>query len=508
MLHVFRDMSLNGNGNSARLQVLQARKKAAATASAPEAVTTDKNSVTFKTSEGVVRGSPAHVQRHMAVFELYGPTVVPRLSESLADFKIVLQEREIYSGHAVVRNIVDAGAKIVCEVSLELMDWVDLDLLLAFREGQAENEIKVFLNEWQKNYRIPDEFKIVVADMQAFFHDLRLLLDRMELRLQAQSPSFRDDTEGKMVRPLADAVLPLIDFFFEKFEDAAKRIREDDQSACMNYLRQRLHPLVLSAPFANHTITKPRGYAGDYEMVNMIVRDGFEGDSLFAKIFHYWFVQQPPAQAHRNRIQYLAACIETEVQRVARMGRAPRPARILNFACGPALDVQRFASHSILANEADFTLEDFDDQALAHCQNALLKIFNTRRLDTLAAFKRKSIYQLVKESQMPGWPPQKRYDLVYCAGLFDYLAESTCKQLMDIFYDQLAPGGLLLVTNVNSTNPLRYGMEHLLDWHLIYRNEAQIRALVPSQALPENARVRADETGVNLFLEVRKPEYA
>ncbi len=88
------------------------------------------------------------------------------------------------------------------------------------------------------------------------------------------------------------------------------------------------------------------------------------------------------------------------------------------------------------------------------------------------------------------------------------MAENTCKQLTDIFYDLVRPGGLLLVTNVNSTNPLRYGMEHLLDWHLIYRNEKEMRVLTPEKASAENARVYADETGVNLFLEVRKPEYA
>ena len=499
-------MSRNGNGNSATVLVLKSRKKPAAPSPAPEAATSDENSVTFKTSEGIIaRGLPVHVQRHAAVFELYGPVASPRLSESLADFKIMMQGREVYSGHAVVSNLVDAGTKIVCEVNLDLMDWVDLDLLLAFPEGQAEKEIKTFLDEWQKNYRIPDEFKIVVADMQAFFHDLRLLLDRMELRLQAQSPSFRDDL--KMARSLAGAVLPLIDFFFEKFEETAKRIRGEDESACMHYMRQRLQPLVLSAPFANHTITKPRGYAGDFEMVNMIERDGFEGESLFAQILHRWFVQQPPARAHRNRIQYLADCIETEVHRVSRVSRHGRPARILNFACGPAFDVQHFVSRSIVANEAEFTLEDFDDGALAHCQHALLKLFNARRLDTMALFKRKSIYQLMKDSQLPGWPPQKRFDFVYCAGLFDYLPENTCQQLMNIFYDLVSPGGLLLATNVNSINPLRYGMEHLLDWHLIYRNEAEIRALAPRESLPENVRVRADETGVNLFLEIRKPEY-
>jgi len=55
---------------------------------------------------------------------------------------------------------------------------------------------------------------------------------------------------------------------------------------------------------------------------------------------------------------------------------------------------------------------------------------------------------------------------------------------------------------------LRYGMEHLLDWHLIYRTGPQMRNLKPSQADPDSVFVHADETGVNLFLEVRKPNHA
>jgi extracellular factor (EF) 3-hydroxypalmitic acid methyl ester biosynthesis protein len=50
-------------------------------------------------------------------------------------------------------------------------------------------------------------------------------------------------------------------------------------------------------------------------------------------------------------------------------------------------------------------------------------------------------------------------------------------------------------------------MECLLDWHLIYRSEADMRALAPEKAPPENLRVYVDETGVNLLLEVRKPDH-
>lgn len=500
-------MNQRPNGTSPGAPLLSPefkRKPAARVAASNTAASAADNAVTFKTSEGVfLRGAPARVHRHAAVVELYSPIAPPRMSESLAEFKILLQGREIYSGHAVVSNVVNAGTKIVCEVTLDLLDWVDLDLLPAFREGQAQQEIKTFLDEWQKNYRILDEFKIAVANMQTFFHELRLLLDRTELRLQAQSPSYRQNAESEILSQLADAVLPLVDVLFEKFEETAKHIPEDDRSPAMNYLRQHLHPLVLCAPFANNTFTKPRGYAGDFEMVNMIGRNGFEGASLFAKILHHWFVQQPPARAHRNRITYLADCIEREVHRAVRSGRS---AKILNFACGPALEVQRFVSQSVLANEAEFTLEDMDEQALNQCHAALIRIFSQRRLDTMVACNKRTIYQLVKESQTPG-SPKKQFDLVYCAGLFDYLAENTCKQLMDIFYKLVTPGGLLLATNVNLTNPLRYGMEHLLDWHLIYRDEAEIRALSPDGEHRDNITVHADETGVNLFLEIRKPHH-
>ena len=497
----------SGNGHGVSMITSQFKKKLAVSSSTPEPepIAADENTVTFKTADGsALRGVPVHVQRHAAVFELYNHAAAPRLSEALVDFRIILQQEQIYFGHAVISNIVDAGMKTVCAVTLDLMDWTNLDLLLTSQEGQVEKDIRKLLDESQKHYKIFDEFKLIVADMQTFFHDLRFLLDRMELRLQAQSQVIRKDAEGKLVRQLAAVILPLIDCLFERFEEVADGVREDEKSIFMDYMRQRLHPLVLSAPFANHTITKPHGYAGDFEMVTMIERDDFEGDSLFAKILHKWFVQQPPAQAHRNRFKYLANCIDTEVHRVVRAGRV---AKIFNFACGPAVEVRHFVSNSHLANEAEFTLEDFEDKALAHCRDGLFQILNSRRLDTLVTCKKKSIYQLVKDSHTAS-ASQGKFDLVYCAGLFDYLAENTCKQLMNIFYDLVLPGGLLLVSNVNSTNPLRYGMEHLLDWHLIYRNEAEMRILAPDKSSAENVRVYADDTGVNLFLEIRKPEYA
>src|SRR5207249_3652999 len=123
------------------------------------------------------------------------------------------------------------------------------------------------------------------------------------------------------------------------------------------YMRRQLHPLVLCAPFAYRAYAKPLGYAGDYEMVNIILRDDFEGASLFAKLLNFCFVRQPPALAHRNRVDYL---VQALVQESSRVGASNRTARVLNLGCGPAVEVQRFLAQHELSNHTDFALLDFN----------------------------------------------------------------------------------------------------------------------------------------------------
>ena len=98
------------------------------------------------------------------------------------------------------------------------------------------------------------------------------------------------------------------------------------------------------------------------------------------------------------------------------------------------------------------------------------------------------------------------YDLVYCAGLFDYLSDRICKKLMSIFYELVAPGGLLVATNVDAANPSRNWMEYVVEWHLVYRDRRILETLRPDTARPEDVAIKHDVTGVNIFIEVRKPK--
>jgi extracellular factor (EF) 3-hydroxypalmitic acid methyl ester biosynthesis protein len=192
------------------------------------------------------------------------------------------------------------------------------------------------------------------------------------------------------------------------------------------------------------------------------------------------------------------------VGRVARLGRK---ARILNLGCGPAGEIQDFLARSPLSEEACFTLLDFNDETLEYTTKVLTDLKVKHRRSTEIVLQKKSVHQLLKEaSRSVSSASGPQYDLVYCAGLFDYLNDRICKRLTDVFYEYLAPGGLLVATNVDDAKPIRNRMEYILEWHLVYRKPQQLLSLTPDAARPGGFVVKSDKTGVNIFLEVRKPD--
>jgi extracellular factor (EF) 3-hydroxypalmitic acid methyl ester biosynthesis protein len=195
--------------------------------------------------------------------------------------------------------------------------------------------------------------------------------------------------------------------------------------------------------------------------------------------------------------------LRDEVLRVAQRGRT---ARIFNLGCGPATEIQNFVATSELSNRARFTLLDFNEETLAFTQNVLNNLIERHNRATTVELLKKSVVQVLKEAAKPTSALiANDYDFVYCAGLFDYLPDRVCEQLINTFYRMLAPNGLLLVTNVDEVNPSRNWMEYSVDWHLIYRNHNKMKKLAPQSAPGELCRIRSEQSGVNIFFELRKP---
>jgi extracellular factor (EF) 3-hydroxypalmitic acid methyl ester biosynthesis protein len=464
-----------------------------------------QSSVICQCSSGLeIQTALLRFTRHVAVFELYSPSVVLRTSEVLNLFKIVLGDQTVYSGRAVVNSLVDVGDMLVCEATLE-DHWANIPPVSQDGEKGWQSRFSDFLRQWQKSYKINPEFKLVVADLRSLLADLRLWMAEMELSIRPSSTGEPESLLQSAAHELATPVLSVIDSLGDRFEEIASGLDPELRPAHVHFTRRNLHSLLLCSPFGNRTFSKPLGYAGDYEMVSMILRNPYEGGSLYAKVVNAWFLNQLPAQGHRNRIKFLKNRLIEETSRVKRSGNR---VQILNLGCGPANEILEFLAESDLCNKASFTLLDFNEETIQSTSRALSRVSKRFSRKTPVQIQKKSVQQLLKEAaKSTANPADGKYDFIYCAGLFDYLPDRVCKQLVGLFYQWLAPGGVALVTNVDGTRPFRNKLEFILDWNLIYRTGRQLSCLQPEQASADGCSVKSDSTGVNVFLEIRKPNH-
>jgi extracellular factor (EF) 3-hydroxypalmitic acid methyl ester biosynthesis protein len=449
-----------------------------------------------------IRATILRLTRYSVAFEVYNPYSILQTSEVLSDFQIFINTHIVYAGRATVRSLINTGIYLVAEVGLD-DGWLNADLFSPVNQRERLLvELQEFLNEWTSLQQVHQDFKIVVSDLQSLLGGFRGWLEQVELGIRSAPADKRSAIEGQVISDLQPAILPQVHSLFKRFEAIAVSVPEQFQPLHQFYLRRQLHPLLLCAPFVYRTYQKPLGYAGDYEMVNMILRSPYEGSSLFAKLVNTYFLSQPPAEAHRNRIKYLTEQIVAETKRMVRLGH---PARIFDLGCGPAREIQDFLIQEDISDLAEFTLLDFNEETLHYTANRVSELKKRYNRRTSVTYLPKSVSQILRDARRDHEAfISESYDLVYCAGLFDYLSDRVCRKMMEIFYDLVAPGGLLIVTNVAAHNPVRNMMEYVGAWNLIHRDARQLASLRP--ASEGEFRVTSEQTSMNIFLELRKPE--
>ena len=284
------------------------------------------------------------------------------------------------------------------------------------------------------------------------------------------------------------------------FRGAVAEVGEEDAAMHKSYVRRQLHPHLVCSPFLYRTFKKPLGYAGDYEMVNMILKNEYEGISIFAKLLNYMLLQSPPAEAHRNRIDYLVKAITEEAEQRARIGKR---LRVFNLGCGPAEEVLRVLRQEEISDVIDFELLDFNDETIEFTTKRLEDVRSRHGRTANITFEKKSVHQVLKMASRGGFENEE-YDLVYCAGLFDYFSQKVCKKMVELFSLLTSPGGRVIVTNVADSNPVSAWMEYVVGWELVHRSRKEMDELVPGASFNVVPEIEVDETGVNYFLSLRK----
>jgi extracellular factor (EF) 3-hydroxypalmitic acid methyl ester biosynthesis protein len=178
------------------------------------------------------------------------------------------------------------------------------------------------------------------------------------------------------------------------------------------------------------------------------------------------------------------------------------------LASGPALELATAIERGQLTGPVDLVLVDQDEQALGYAHSRLSQLLHDRHLDIQLLCLHMSVKQLL--SVKPETESLRRElanaDLLYCAGLYDYLPDPVAQRLTAVLYGLLKPGGRLYLGNLSEAPDTSWMMDYVLAWHLLYRtSDDMARIGAALEPKPAELGVETDGSGHAIFLSVRAP---
>lgn len=433
-------------------------------------------------------------------FELIAAEKVCELADVLKNVEVTVGGKLAYEGELLVTAAAPVGLRLICEAKLAGKWQLD-----SFRTDDFFNNISEHLEQhtvrWAAEQEIVPEFRMVVADLETYLSGLENWCEQVECGGLKGSEE-RQKREAEVLQKLGPIVSLEIESHFADYERVTAGLEEGVRRVHRAHLMKVVHRFILQSPFSYRCFTKPLGYAGDYGMVKLMLGNPFQGATLFAKLLNFAFLETGPVEAHQNRIKYLVKTLRKVVSERAAKGLRTR---VLNLGCGPAEEIQRFIESDPLAESCDFELLDFNPETLKYTEGKMKEAQARSGHQVNVRFIEESIQGFLREASRGGSYPKESYDLVYCAGLFDYLQQRFCAKLTEVMSGLTKEGGLAMVTNVSKENSIPAVMADFLEWTLVERTKEEMIALAPDSNLTLLKELKSDSTRINLFLELHKP---
>ncbi|MDR4987781.1 MAG: class I SAM-dependent methyltransferase [Bacteroidales bacterium] len=248
-------------------------------------------------------------------------------------------------------------------------------------------------------------------------------------------------------------------------------------------LRKLMEPILNPGTIIGFSFCKPFGYNGDFFIIEKIYQHFISPDPRYRK-WDQFFHRLPAAIAVVNRKK-----LAIEMLKELNEASSGRTLNVLILGSGPVTEVNEYLKETP-ENKLAFDLIDLDQRAIDYAKQknkAFMHCLN---------FQHKNVIRFT---------PEKKYDLIWSAGLFDYFKDKHFVFLLKRYYEFIIAGGKMVIGNFNTENPSRKIMEVLGDWFLYHRSEEELQHFAEQAGIPQSAAtVISEPLGINLFLVVRK----
>lgn len=239
---------------------------------------------------------------------------------------------------------------------------------------------------------------------------------------------------------------------------------------------QKLAPIISShssaeimqqCPFTKWSFDKPRGYSGDATLIDFIYQHPAIAEEvakttpLGRDIFGYT-INAPGPVAVRERRDILTKFVDETADRVG------PDAEILAIAAGHLREAETSkALHESRLKR--WIALDQDPLSIG----SIATQFSGTRVEPIDG----SVRGLLARKHQVG-----SFDLIYAAGLYDYLSDKVAIRLTQLCMEMLKPGGTFLFANFSDEMADDGYMESYMNWELLQRSEADMWRITNSCA--------------------------
>lgn len=241
---------------------------------------------------------------------------------------------------------------------------------------------------------------------------------------------------------------------------------------------------------------KPRGYAGDYLMFEMMYDAKPLSRGLGVYFDYYVF---------RHSI------VESVVNRKARMKKVlanilrddfkdENTLKVLNIGCGGARDVVELFSENIFSRGIDFTLMDQDSEGLEYAQTSLNGLCKKK---LKFHFIKKNALEMIGLTKNP--IDTNSYHVIYSLGIVDYFLDNVFSRFIKRCYDLLKPNGKLIIAACSDRDLTTYiALRWLSEWNFYYRAAKSVKGLVNEMIENANVEIKWEDNKKIFFIHITK----
>ena len=308
----------------------------------------------------------------------------------------------------------------------------------------------------------------------------RFLSTMDELETGIQNSLYEHDMVLKKTHETMEEMVSFCAKFEVNVRDRGLIIKKQEE------FNNKTNYLLSKSYFMNRARVWPQGYQGDYKTLEGIYRNIplSEGIGYYMDSYMLSFSL---SRACRGRIRKAKEILGREFRK--KEGQC-----FFDIGCGSSRDLFEMAE-DIRGSDARVTCLDIDEDALRFSLDRL----TYAGLGDRVKFRKYNVVRLINRAK--NLREFGKQDIIYSAGVFNYLPDKIVPNLIDALYELLNPGGKLIIALEDATRYRPQNCHWGLKWDaLIQRTEADCRALFEAAGFPKGAmKIKRDETGVIMF---------